>query len=220
VNDPDTGFVYMQARYYDPTMGRFLSVDPLAPAAANVFVISRYAYAANNPYKFVDPDGRQSLPAWPVPGYYKLNEADKPGEGRGEFGTPRNTSRGPSTHPGIDIQAPVGTPVVAAGDGKVVNQKPNPSATYGNQVVIDHGAGVYSQSAHLNSRLVKPGDMVKAGQEIGTVGTTGNTPKSGDSHLHFEVRMGSPGPRSAGGTVVDPQKVLPSPPPPISEKNS
>jgi RHS repeat-associated protein len=214
VMDAVTGLVQMQQRYYDPGIGVFLSVDPVTAYGNPVGQFHRYRYANNNPYRFTDPNGRQSLPVWPVPGYYKLNEADKPREGRGEFGAPRNTARGPSDHSGIDIEAPVGTPVVAAGDGTVVNLQPNPSTTYGNQVVIDHGDGVYTQSAHLDSALVKPGDMVNAGQEIGKVGTTGNTPKTGDPHLHFEVRVGGPEPRVAGGTVVDPMKVLPSPPPP------
>lgn len=59
VNDLETGLVYMQARYYDPAVGRFLSVDPVTPAAGNAFNFSRYAYANNNPIANVDPDGRQ-----------------------------------------------------------------------------------------------------------------------------------------------------------------
>ena len=58
--DVDTGLVYMGARYYDPVVGRFMGVDansfdPTSPATFN-----RYAYANNNPYKYVDPDGRAS----------------------------------------------------------------------------------------------------------------------------------------------------------------
>jgi hypothetical protein len=113
-----------------------------------------------------------------------------------------------------DWQLSVPRIVAAAGDGRVVNQQPHPSKTYASQVVIDHGNGVYTQSAHLDSTSVEPGDTVKAGQEIGTVGTSGNTPKQGDPHLHFEVRSGSSAPRVSGGTVIDPMKVLPPPPPP------
>ncbi len=58
VNDPDTGLVYMQARYYDPVSARFLSVDPKAPAAGNGFNFNRYSYANNNPINNIDPDGR------------------------------------------------------------------------------------------------------------------------------------------------------------------
>jgi RHS repeat-associated protein len=215
VLDVATGMNYMQQRYYDPSIGRFLSVDPVTADGNTGGNFNRYWYANNNPYRFTDPDGRDpgDLTTWPVPGHGQINEADKPREGDGHFGAPRITSRGPSTHTGIDVKAPVGSKVVAAGDGKVVNQQPNPSKTYGNQVVINHGDGVYTQSAHLDSTTVKPGDAVKAGDEIGTVGRTGNTPKAGDSHLHFEVRMNSPAPRSAGGTVVDPLKQLPPPPP-------
>lgn len=59
VNDPETGLVYMQARYYDPSSGQFLSPDPVAPTPGNVFDFSRYAYASNNPINHVDPDGQQ-----------------------------------------------------------------------------------------------------------------------------------------------------------------
>ncbi|MDV3434681.1 RHS repeat-associated core domain-containing protein [Stenotrophomonas sp. C2852] len=59
VSDAATGLSYMQQRYYDPMIGRFLSTDPVGPdvdAGAN---FNRYKYAANNPYSFKDPDGRQ-----------------------------------------------------------------------------------------------------------------------------------------------------------------
>lgn len=218
-------------------------MDPIAANESTGAGFNRYVYAANNPYKFTDPDGRCEkitgsnicqrsltgtvsrfmLPAqgktdmaktqrsWPVPGHTKLNAADKPREGRGEFGSPRNTSRGRSNHTGIDIEAPKGARVVAPQDGAVVDIRPNPSGTYGNQVVIDHGNGVFSQSAHLDSVAVKPGALVNGGQDIGTVGRTGNTPSLGDSHLHFEIRLNGPAPRAAGGTVVDPLPYLSEP---------
>ena len=58
VKDVSTGLVYMQARYYDPAIGRFLSVDPVAPSAGDEDSINRYAYAENNPVRNIDPDGR------------------------------------------------------------------------------------------------------------------------------------------------------------------
>ncbi|MEO7065328.1 MAG: RHS repeat-associated core domain-containing protein [Rhodanobacter sp.] len=58
VNDPDTGLVYMQARYYDPAVGRFLSTDPVVPSAGALFGFNRYDYANNNPINHTDPDGR------------------------------------------------------------------------------------------------------------------------------------------------------------------
>ena len=62
VNDPDTGLVYMQARYYDPIVGRFLSLDPIPPSAGNIYNFSRFSYANNNPAVNIDSDGRQTLP--------------------------------------------------------------------------------------------------------------------------------------------------------------
>lgn len=58
VNDADTGLVYMQQRYYDPVAARFLSIDPVTTDADTGGSFNRYAYAANSPYKYVDPDGR------------------------------------------------------------------------------------------------------------------------------------------------------------------
>jgi RHS repeat-associated protein len=58
VHDPGSGLVYMQQRYYDPVMGRFLSVDPVVANAQTGAMFGRYHYAYNNPYKHIDPDGR------------------------------------------------------------------------------------------------------------------------------------------------------------------
>lgn len=57
VNDPATGLVYMQQRYYDPAIGRFISPDPVGFVAGNVFNFNRYAYANDNPVRFIDPTG-------------------------------------------------------------------------------------------------------------------------------------------------------------------
>lgn len=59
VNDPETGLVYMQARYYDPVVGRFLSIDPVTPAENPAEAFNRYWYANDNPYKYMDSDGRE-----------------------------------------------------------------------------------------------------------------------------------------------------------------
>lgn len=58
VRDAGTGSVYMQQRYYDPVTARFISVDPVAAYDQPILAFNRYNYAANNPYKFRDPDGR------------------------------------------------------------------------------------------------------------------------------------------------------------------
>ena len=58
VNDIETGLTYMQQRYYDPIAGRMLSIDPVVTDANSGASFNRYNYAANNPYKYIDPDGR------------------------------------------------------------------------------------------------------------------------------------------------------------------
>lgn len=59
VNDPDTNLVYMQARYYDPATGHFLSTDPVKPSAGDAFNFNRYAYVNNNPIMGLDPTGME-----------------------------------------------------------------------------------------------------------------------------------------------------------------
>jgi RHS repeat-associated protein len=63
-SDADTGLIYMEARYYDPLIGRFYSNDPVGFTETNPVSFNRYAYANNNPYRFTDPDGQL---AWFAP---------------------------------------------------------------------------------------------------------------------------------------------------------
>lgn len=83
--DPATGLSYMGARYYAPGLGRFMGVDPAEVKVDDVHSFNRYAYAANNPYRHVDPDGR--LPVDAVFLVYDLGQlayAIYKGEGVGE----------------------------------------------------------------------------------------------------------------------------------------
>jgi murein DD-endopeptidase MepM/ murein hydrolase activator NlpD len=85
-------------------------------------------------------------------------------------------------HTGMDFQADAGTPILAAAGGVVVTQEYHPE--YGNMVEIDHGNDLVTRYAHSSRVLVKKGDLVKRGQKIAEVGTTG---RSTGAHLHFEV---------------------------------
>jgi murein DD-endopeptidase MepM/ murein hydrolase activator NlpD len=98
-------------------------------------------------------------------------------------------------HTGLDFPADVGTPVVAAAGGVVVVEDLHPA--YGNMVEIDHGNSLITRYAHNSKVLVKKGDIVKRGQKIAEVGSTG---RSTGPHLHFEVWV--------SGVVQDPSRFL------------
>lgn len=62
--DDNSGLSYMSARYYDPVIGRFTGIDPVSYSVESIHSFNRYAYANNNPYKYVDPDGRWAFLAF------------------------------------------------------------------------------------------------------------------------------------------------------------
>lgn len=88
-------------------------------------------------------------------------------------------------HKGIDIAAPVGTPILAAADGKVTYSRWN-SGGYGNLVEITHPDGTVTLYAHNNRLLVKEGQQVTQGQQIAEMGSTGY---STGPHCHFEIHL-------------------------------
>ena len=108
---------------------------------------------------------------WPLPGhtYISCNFGD-------------DDAYGNSGHRGTDIPAPEGTPILAAHSGTVLVSGWNDS--YGNQVLLDNGAGLSTRYAHMTQTAVTAGEAVTAGQVIGYVGNTGD---STGFHLHFEV---------------------------------
>lgn len=149
--------------------------------------ITRVALPANNGY------------VYPLPAEYRqINAADKPGEGEGEFDTFRDNPTG--FHRGIDILAPTGTPVYAVKEGTatVLSEEPGGAGLYVN---VEHRDGTSSQYFHLDTAKMSVGASfeVRQGEQIGTVGRSGNTPPEGDTHLHFQVS-------DRAGTLIDPKK--------------
>lgn len=106
-------------------------------------------------------------------------------------------------HSGLDLLAPEGTPVEAVEAGTVAFA--GEQGSYGNLVVINHQGGSQSRYAQLQSIAVKTGQVVKPGELIGKVGTTGS-PSSSQVHLHFELRYAS----KLGWTSEDPTQQLAS----------
>ena len=108
---------------------------------------------------------------WPLPGHTYISC---------HFG--EVDAFGNAGHRGTDIPAPEGTPILAAHSGTVLVSGWNDS--YGNQVLLDNGAGLSTRYAHMTQTAVTAGEAVTAGQVIGYVGNTGD---STGFHLHFEV---------------------------------
>lgn len=92
---------------------------------------------------------------------------------------------GSEFHPGQDISAPTGTPIVAPADGRVLEA--GWKNGYGQTVVIDHGNGLTTRYGHLSKIEVSVGQELKRGEQLGLVGSTG---RSTGPHLHYEVRLG------------------------------
>lgn len=101
----------------------------------------------------------------------------------------------PAMHTGLDFRASMGDPVRATANGRV--ETAGWSGGYGRMIEIDHGNGLSTRYGHLSEIKVKVGDVVKIGQIIGAVGSTG---RSTGPHLHYETRI--------EGEAVDPQKFL------------
>lgn len=99
-------------------------------------------------------------------------------------------------HKGIDIGAKAGTPIYAVLSGTVVFA--GYQGAYGNVIVLEHPDFVMTVYSHNEQNLVNVGDTVNQGQQIATVGSTGNAT---GAHLHFEYRI--------KGKAIDPRKVLP-----------
>ena len=111
---------------------------------------------------------------WPLPGHTYISC---------HFG--EVDAFGNAGHRCTDIPAPEGTPILAAHSGTVLVSGWNDS--YGNQVLLDNGAGLSTRYAHMMQTAVTAGEAVTAGQIIGYVGSTGD---STGNHLHFEMMQG------------------------------
>ena len=125
--------------------------------------------------------------AWPVPGYTVITS---------KYGMRTHPITGVyKLHTGVDIRAPMGADFIAANDGIVTKASYN--SAYGNMVIIDHGGGVSTLYAHGSEILVEVGQVVKRGDKVLKVGSTGY---STGPHAHFEVRL--------NGVVTDPMPYI------------
>jgi len=201
----------MHARYYNPNVARFLSVDPgrdvdpKVPQAWNI-----YAYVRGNPVRNNDPNGRQLNP---VTGRYGLDPIPRVGVA----GTIRRSPENPRVglfdlqgqfrstgkpHYGLDLTATQGTPLVASKAGRIVEVGENSIA--GLFVRVQTNPSEQFRLVHLSGVLGFPGTEVRQGQTIAVSGITGNAQSYADTasqqHVHLEVKQ--------DGGLVDPKTWL------------
>lgn len=125
--------------------------------------------------------------AWPVPGYTRISS---------KYGMRTHPITGVyKLHTGVDISAPRGANFIAVNDGIVT--KAGYNSAYGNMVIVDHGGGISTLYAHGSEILVQVGQIVKRGESVLKVGSTGY---STGPHAHFEVRI--------NGIVTDPMPYI------------
>jgi murein DD-endopeptidase MepM/ murein hydrolase activator NlpD len=122
---------------------------------------------------------------WPIHGWLSAGFGMRPDPFTGER----------DFHPGLDISAEKGTPILATADGTV--QLAAPSGDYGNLVIVNHGYGLTTRYGHLSKYAVWVGKQVKRGEVLGYVGSTG---RATGPHLHYEIL--------ANGKLMNPMQLL------------
>lgn len=100
-------------------------------------------------------------------------------------------------HKGIDIAGPLGLPILASANGRVIESGYDRNSGYGNYVIIEHKYGFKTRYSHMASRLVTIGDVISQGDRVGTLGNTGI---SSGAHLDFQIMLGT--------EVLDPTSFL------------
>ena len=197
-------------RNYNPALGRWFNVDPLAELMRSH---SPFSFGFNNPVYFNDYGG--TIP-WPVPEMFK-NWGRRIDD---LFGYLESRKR---DHNGIDINytgggnTDYGAPIVATHDGRVCEVSTTNDGAAGRYITLESPDGSFStRYLHLSAVAVSPGDEVSEGQTIGLIGGSGyghnnkiSKNKGGGyiSHLHYEIRQhGTPiNPMGANSTPLDPQ---------------
>ena len=164
----------------------FLSWRPAAFDEAAIFVQLELRQLALGPSGLVSALLPELGPLGGLPDLTALTTSPVPGVESSGFGWRRDPIHHRAKfHKGTDFRAKHGTPVYAAGAGRVVFT--GQQNGYGNIIYVDHGGGVVTRYAHLSRFEIEAGELVADGRLIGRVGATG---RATGPHLHFEVRLG------------------------------
>jgi murein DD-endopeptidase MepM/ murein hydrolase activator NlpD len=183
-----------------PSYDRPVANDPVV-ASTNVGGPSAYSFKLTN----LESETEEAAIEEQIKAFFQVSEPSNVpniwahvGKINNEFAFRRNPFGGRSYefHGGLDIDGEKGDVVISPANGTVL--KAGWTGGYGNMLEIDHGNGVTTRYGHLSKIEVQVGEVLKRGQEVATVGSTG---RSTGPHLHFEVRVNN--------TSVNPRRFLP-----------
>ncbi len=214
--DKETGLNYFSARYQDPKLGIFISVDPLAEKLPHA---SPYAFCLNNPVNMVDPTGMIPIPlfdkfkqwGWRIDSGFGSRNTGIPGASTFHKGLDFNYAGGGSTDFGASI--------LTTHDG-IASVDDNPSGKEGRMVIVTSPDGKFrTRYLHLSNINVKDGQKVSESDIIGEMGGSANGSERGRQvHLHYEIQKlnsktgkfesidPTDGNGKNGKKVIDPQK--------------
>lgn len=169
-------------RYSD--MDRFYNVSFLKSSVMRLDVLTKKAYVQSRSFDDIQALSKKAGDmAGCIPNIYPVSTASR-NRVTSTFGYRADPFRGTfAMHKGVDIAGRKGEAVYVTGDGKVVEIGFN-FFGYGNFVIVDHGFGYKTLYGHLSASLVAEGQMVRRGDEIGEMGSTG---RSTGNHLHYEI---------------------------------
>lgn len=238
VEDVETGTIYMQARHYDPGVGRFMSVDPVRFTEAEPHTFTRYAYAANSPYRYTDPDGEfinfivggvkaavENVAIQHIEMALGTRDSFSWGELALETAVGTATS-GLSTIKNAARVANIASDVASKADEGIVYLRKGPSGErYVGQAKSDerflkrqgeHNRKTQRTNTYEILGYAKPGKDLDVLEET-HIRRQGGLPKDGGSLENKRYQMSDENYKKAGGTESKPQKpaqTAPPPPPP------
>ena len=194
----DPSLIHVGQRLFMPHFARDLSQGDLDDGSRPAEAMASVGLTDDNRVDLAQLPGFRALKGAPVEVARQIRWPLKLSLKRGVAVSSGFGRRSGKPHKGLDIRAPLGTPVRAVLRGEVIRSD-HSQGGYGRVIYVRHAGGLETRYAHHKRNLVRVGQVVEAGTEIGLVGSSG---RSTGPHLHFEIRV--------RGEAIDPLILLPA----------